>query len=81
MQCEALNYSFIIRTVVGDPDGYKRPVITVHAANSTIPKWNCQRPFPAPLIRARNGELLQIEFKNMLRDQSLVQSIHQHICC
>ncbi|CAF1211452.1 unnamed protein product [Rotaria sp. Silwood1] len=76
MQCEALNYSFIIRTVVGDPDGYKRPVITVHAANSTIPKWNCQRPFPAPLIRARNGELLQIEFKNMLRDQS--RSIHFH---
>ncbi|CAF2077215.1 unnamed protein product [Rotaria magnacalcarata] len=76
IQCEALNYSFVIRSVVGDPDGYSRPVIIVYDAKNAIPKWDRQRPFPAPLIRARNGEILEIQFTNMLRDQST--SIHFH---
>ncbi|CAF4399366.1 unnamed protein product [Rotaria socialis] len=65
-----------ITILVGDPDGCNRPVITVYDAKNAMPKWDRQRHFSAPLIRARNREILEIQFTNILRDQST--SIHFH---
>jgi FtsP/CotA-like multicopper oxidase with cupredoxin domain len=73
---DSKKYSFDIRSVVGDPDGYPRPVIIVHNKTNGEPRWDRQRPFPAPLIRASKGDELEISFTNMLFDQST--SIHFH---
>ena len=76
-QCELIKYRFKIRSVIGNPDGYPRPVITIYSFNDTWEgAWNRQRAFPAPLIRARQGDQLEIQYTNMLRDQST--SIHFH---
>ncbi|CAF1148636.1 unnamed protein product [Rotaria sordida] len=68
-----LKYDFIIRTIPSNPDGYPRPVVIMHHANSS---WDIDRPFPGPLIRAKLGDRIQIRITNMLRDQST--SLHFH---
>ena len=68
-----VEYDLIIRTISSNPDGYPRPVIIVHNANSS---WNIQRPIPGPLIRAKLGDTLRIRVTNMMRDQST--TIHFH---
>lgn len=68
-----VKYEFIIRSIPSNPDGYPRPVIIMHHANSS---WDIDRPFPGPLIRAKLGDQLHINITNMLRGQST--SIHFH---
>ncbi|CAF3959873.1 unnamed protein product [Adineta steineri] len=68
-----VEYDFIVRTIPSNPDGYPRPVIIMHNANSS---WDVNRPFPGPLIRAKLGDALCIRITNMMRDQAT--SIHFH---
>ncbi|CAF1136520.1 unnamed protein product [Adineta steineri] len=68
-----VEYDFIVRTIPSNPDGYPRPVIIMHNANSS---WDVNRPFPGPLIRAKLGDTLRIQITNMMRDQAT--SIHFH---
>ena len=72
-QSDLVTYHFQIRSIIGNPDGYPRPVITLCDNNGV---WNRRRAFPAPLIRAHFGDQLEIHFTNLLRDQST--SIHFH---
>ncbi|CAF4456335.1 unnamed protein product, partial [Adineta steineri] len=37
-----VEYDFIVRTIPSNPDGYPRPVIIMHNANSS---WDVNRPF------------------------------------
>jgi FtsP/CotA-like multicopper oxidase with cupredoxin domain len=68
-----VEYNFTIRSIPSNPDGYPRPVIIMHYANSS---WDVDRPFPCPLIRAKLGDQLRIHITNMLREQST--AIHFH---
>ncbi|CAF1067104.1 unnamed protein product [Adineta ricciae] len=73
VECTFVEYDFIIRSIPANPDGYPRPVIIMHHANSS---WDIDRPFPCPLIRAKLGDQLHIKVTNMLRDQPT--AIHFH---
>ncbi|CAF1509603.1 unnamed protein product [Adineta steineri] len=73
IQSALVEYNFIIRSIPSNPDGYPRPVVIMHHANST---WDIDRPFPCPLIRATLGDQLRIQVTNMLRAQST--AIHFH---
>jgi FtsP/CotA-like multicopper oxidase with cupredoxin domain len=73
VQTALVEYSFIVRTIPSNPDGYPRPVIIMHHADSL---WNVSRPFPGPLIRATLGDTLRIRITNMMRDQPT--AIHFH---
>jgi FtsP/CotA-like multicopper oxidase with cupredoxin domain len=68
-----VEYNFIIRSIPSNPDGYPRPVVIMHHANSS---WDIDRPFPCPLIRAKLGDQLRINITNLLHDQST--AIHFH---
>jgi iron transport multicopper oxidase len=73
VQTALVEYDFIVRTIPSNPDGYPRPVIIMHDANSS---WDVNRPFPGPLIRATLGDTLRIRITNMMRDQAT--AIHFH---
>ena len=68
-----VEYDFIVRSIPSNPDGYPRPVVIMHHANSS---WDINRPFPGPVIRAKLGDQLRVTITNRLRDQST--AIHFH---
>jgi L-ascorbate oxidase len=68
-----VEYDFIVRSIPSNPDGYPRPVVIMHHANSS---WDIDRPFPCPLIRAKLGDQLRVNITNMLRDQSTALHFH-----
>ncbi|CAF3839556.1 unnamed protein product, partial [Adineta steineri] len=75
IETAVVEYDFIVRTIPSNPDGYPRPVITMHNANSS---WDVNRPFPGPLIRAKLGDTLRIRITNMLLTQTGTFWYHSH---
>lgn len=73
IEMSVVEYDFTVRSIPSNPDGYPRSVTIMHHTNSS---WNIDRPFPCPTIRARLGDLVRIQIRNLLRDQST--SIHFH---
>ncbi|CAF0943116.1 unnamed protein product [Rotaria sordida] len=68
-----VEYDFIIRSILSNPDGYPRSVVIMHHANSS---WDVDQTLPGPLIRAKFADRLRIHITNMLHDQST--AIHFH---
>lgn len=69
---ELREYRLEVRRTVWKPDGFPRSVLGFFAENS--PEGT--KPFPGPLIRARQNDTLRVIVRNMLSEE--LTSIHWH---
>ena len=73
----SISYSFLLKKIPSNPDGYPRSVIGVfddpaHHGG----KWDTHRPFPGPTIRGKLGDTVTVKVKNAFDDDTT--SLHFH---